>query len=122
LDVLKQKLEKILDEVRALHPKAKLDLQIVESYRNMREGVEKDRRVIDYLDEAARRAGFQPQWIPIRGGTDGSRLTAAGLPTPNIFTGGANYHSRTEWVSLWGMEKSAETVLHLIQLWVEKSR
>lgn len=122
LDVLKRRLEKILEEVRSLHPKATIELKIIESYRNMREGVEKDTRVIDYLWEATERSGLQPKWVPIRGGTDGSRLTADGLPTPNIFTGGANYHSRTEWVSLYGMEKSVETVLNLIQIWVEKSR
>jgi tripeptide aminopeptidase len=122
LDALKVRLEKILAEVEPMHPKAKIELKIEESYRNMREGVEKDPRVIDYLWEATARSGLKPKWVPIRGGTDGSRLTAAGLPTPNIFTGGANYHSRTEWVSVYGMEKSVETVLNLIQIWVEKSR
>jgi tripeptide aminopeptidase len=122
LDVLKKKLEKILGEVEPMHPGARIELKIVESYRNMREGVEKDPRVIDYLWEATERSGLKPKWVPIRGGTDGSRLTADGLPTPNIFTGGANYHSRTEWVSVYGMEKSVETVLHLIQVWTEKSR
>lgn len=122
LDALKSRLEKILAEVGALHPNAKIELKIVESYRNMREGVEKNPRVIDYLWEATERSGLKPKWVPIRGGTDGSRLTADGLPTPNIFTGGANYHSKTEWVSVYGMEKSVETVLNLIQVWVEKSR
>ena len=122
LDVLKKRLEKILTEVEAMHPKAKIELKIVESYRNMREGVEKDPRVIDYLWDAAARSGLKPKWVPIRGGTDGSRLTEDGLPTPNIFTGGANYHSKTEWVSVYGMEKSVETVLNLIQIWVEKNR
>jgi tripeptide aminopeptidase len=122
LDVLKERLEKILAEVQPMYPKAKIELKIEESYRNMREGVEKDPRVIDYLWEATERSGLKPKWVPIRGGTDGSKLTAAGLPTPNIFTGGANYHSRTEWVSVYGMEKSVETVLNLIQIWVEKSR
>ena len=122
LDVLKKRLEKIIAEVGPMHPNAKIELKIVEAYRNMRSGVEKDPRVIDCLWEAAERSGLKPKWVPIRGGTDGSRLTADGLPTPNIFTGGANYHSRTEWVSVFGMEKSVETVLNLIQVWVEKSR
>jgi len=88
----------------------------------MREGLEKDQRVLDCLWEAAKRAGLEPKWTPIRGGTDGSRLTAAGLPTPNIFTGGKNFHSKTEWVSLSGMESAIRTLLHLAQVWVEKSR
>jgi tripeptide aminopeptidase len=122
LDVLKARLEKIITEVQPLHPKARIELQIIESYRNMREGCEKDPRVIDYLWEAVKRSGLDPKWVPIRGGTDGSRLTADGLPTPNIFTGGQNYHSKTEWVSVYGMEKSVETVVNLVQVWVDKSR
>ncbi|HAV22403.1 MAG TPA: peptidase T [Bacteroidetes bacterium] len=120
LDELKKILEKIIVEVQPLHPKATIDLKIVESYRNMREGVEKDPRVLECLWDAAQRAGLDPKWVPIRGGTDGSKLTANGLPTPNIFTGGQNYHGKTEWASLWGMEKAIETVVHLGQTWVEK--
>jgi len=122
LDELKHRLEKIIAEVQPLHPKAKIELQIIESYRNMREGVEKDPRAIDCLWEAAKRSGLDPKWVPIRGGTDGSKLTANGLPTPNIFTGGHNYHGKTEWASLWGMEKAVETVVNLAQVWAEKSR
>jgi tripeptide aminopeptidase len=122
LDDLKRRLEKIIAEVQPLHPKAKIELQIIESYRNMREGVEKDRRVLDCLWEATKRSGLEPKWVPIRGGTDGSKLTANGLPTPNIFTGGHNYHGKTEWASLWGMEKAVETVVNLAQIWVERSR
>jgi tripeptide aminopeptidase len=121
LDELKKKLEKIIAEVQPLHPKARIELQIIESYRNMREGLEKDSRVLNCLWEATKRAGMEPKWVPIRGGTDGSKLTANGLPTPNIFTGGQNYHGKTEWASLWGMEKSVETVVNLVQVWVEKS-
>ena len=118
---LKQRLEKIIEEVKPLHPKARLELQIVESYRNMREGLEKDPRVLDCLWEATKRAGLEPKWVPIRGGTDGSKLTEAGLPTPNIFTGGKNYHGKTEWVSVSGMESAVHTVMHLVQIWVEQS-
>lgn len=118
---LKKRLEQIIEEVKPLHPKARIELQINESYRNMRAGLEKDPRVLDCLWEATRRAGLEPKWVPIRGGTDGSRLTEAGLPTPNIFTGGKNFHGKTEWVSLWGMETAVQTVIHLAQVWVEKS-
>jgi tripeptide aminopeptidase len=119
---LANRLKKIIAEVQPLFPKAKIDLAVNEQYRNMRDGLEKDPRGLEALWEAARRAGFEPEWVPIRGGTDGSKLTAMGLPTPNIFTGGQNYHSKTEWASLYGMEKAVETVVHLAQLWVEKSR
>jgi tripeptide aminopeptidase len=122
LEELKKRLEKIIAEVQPMHPKAKIELQIIESYRNMREGLEKDPRVLNCLWEATKRAGMEPKWVPIRGGTDGSKLTANGLPTPNIFTGGHNYHGKTEWASLWGMEKAVETVVHLAQVWVERTR
>jgi tripeptide aminopeptidase len=114
-------LRKIIAEVQPLHPKARIELKISESYRNMRYGVEKEPRGLEALWEATRRAGLEPKWVPIRGGTDGSRLTERGLPTPNIFTGGQNYHGPTEWLSVEGMQKSVETVVNLAQIWVEKS-
>jgi len=114
-------LTKIIAEVQPLHPKARIELKISESYRNMRYGVEKEPRGLDAMWDATKRAGLEPKWVPIRGGTDGSRLTERGLPTPNIFTGGQNYHGPTEWLSVEGMEKSVETVVHLAQIWVEKS-
>ena len=73
------------------------------------------------LEEAVRRTGLLPRWVAVRGGTDGSGLTAMGLPCPNIFTGGHNYHGQTEWISLDIMEKSVETILHLLEICVEKA-
>jgi tripeptide aminopeptidase len=122
LDVLKSRLEKIIAEVQPLHPKARIELTITEQYRNMRDHMGDDTRVLDCLWEATRRAGVEPKWVPIRGGTDGSRLTEHGLPTPNIFTGGNNYHGKTEWLSAHAMEKSIDTVVNLVQVWVEKSQ
>jgi tripeptide aminopeptidase len=121
LEVLKKKLESIIEEVQALHPKAKISLKISEQYRNMKDYMGSDQRVLECMWEATKRAGLEPSWVPIRGGTDGSRLTEKGLPTPNIFTGGQNYHGPTEWLSVWGMEKSVETVVNIAQLWVEKT-
>ncbi|MBZ5497426.1 MAG: peptidase T [Acidobacteriia bacterium] len=120
LDILKKKLEEIVAEVQGLHPRAKIELKIIEQYRNMKDYMGSDPRVLDCLWEAAQRAGLDPKWKPIRGGTDGSRLTERGLPCPNIFTGGANFHGPTEWLSVYGMEKSVETVVNLVQIWVEK--
>jgi tripeptide aminopeptidase len=121
LAVLKARLEAIVAEVQALHPKARVELQVIEQYRNMKDYMGADARVLDCLWEAALRTGLPLKWKPIRGGTDGSRLTEKGLPCPNIFTGGHNYHGPTEWLSVWGMEKSVETVVNLAQVWVEKS-
>ncbi len=122
LGELKKIVDKVVAQVQQMFPKAKIDVKVTEQYRNMREGVEKDTRVADYLFEGAQRAGLQPEWKPIRGGTDGSKLTEAGLPTPNVFTGGANFHGRMEWVNVWGMEKAVETVLNTLQIWTEKSK
>lgn len=121
LDRLKERIEKSIAEVKALHPQASFDLKIIQQYRNMKDYMRDPSVGLDCLWEATKRAGLDPRWVPIRGGTDGSRLAENGLPCPNIFTGGQNYHGPMEWLSVWGMEKGVETVLHLAGVWVEKS-
>ena len=121
LDVLRKRIESVIAEVQPLHPKATIELKIVEQYRNMKDYMGSSSTGLDCMWEATKRAGLEPVWVPIRGGTDGSRLTEKGLPTPNIFTGGQNYHGTTEWLSVWGMNKAVETVVHIARLWVEKS-
>jgi tripeptide aminopeptidase len=79
-------------------------------------------QLTDYAIEAAKRAGVEAKIRPIRGGTDGSRLTARGLPTPNLFTGGHNFHGKLEFNSRKGLEKSTETLVHLVQIWAEKGQ
>ncbi len=103
------------------HAGASVEIRIAESYRNMREILEGYPEVVEYAREAVRRAGLTPIERPIRGGTDGSRLSFMGLPTPNIFAGEHNFHSRLEWVSAQEMEKAVETIVHLCQVWEEKS-
>jgi tripeptide aminopeptidase len=112
-------LHKICDELQAEEPRAVINCDIRESYRNMRYWLEKDMRPIELAFEAARRAGLEPFSKPTRGGTDGSRLTEMGLLTPNLFTGMQNSHGPLEYVSVQDMAKSAETILHLLQLWTE---
>jgi tripeptide aminopeptidase len=121
LEILERKLEGIIGEVQALHPRTRIELKITEQYRNMKDYMGNDARVLDCLWEAAERSGLQPKWVPIRGGTDGSRLTERGLPTPNIFTGGKNFHGPMEWLSVYAMDKSVETLVNLAQIWVEKA-
>lgn len=116
LDTQKEILEKIICDVQALYPKAKINLKITESYRNMRAELEKHTQVTNRVWAAAEKAGVTPVWVPIRGGTDGSRLTAMGLPTPNIFAGGSNFHSKTEWLSVDGLVKSVETLLNIVKI------
>jgi tripeptide aminopeptidase len=77
-------------------------------------------QLTDYAVEAAGRGDIKAELRPIRGGTDGSRLTAMGLPTPNLFTGGHNFHGKLEFNSRKGLEKSTETLVNLVQIWAEK--
>jgi tripeptide aminopeptidase len=76
----------------------------------------------DNAIEAAKRAGLKPFIKPIRGGTDGSRLTFLGLPTPNLFTGGTNFHGKLEFNSRGGLEKSTQTLINLVQIFAEKAK
>ncbi|MEA2605234.1 MAG: tripeptide aminopeptidase, partial [Acidobacteriota bacterium] len=77
--------------------------------------------VVENAREAIRRAGLQPSEKPIRGGTDGSKLSFMNLPTPNVFAGEQNFHSRFEWVSAQDMEKAVEVIVHLSRIWEEKA-
>ncbi|ROL61120.1 peptidase T [Bacteroidetes/Chlorobi group bacterium ChocPot_Mid] len=121
LDEQKRILESIIKEVQPLHPKAKFNLEIIEMYRNMREKLDENPLVLECLWEAAEQAGANPYWEPIRGGTDGSRLTEMGLPTPNIYAGGQNFHSVNEWLSVDAMNLTVKTLINLVQIWVKKS-
>ena len=115
-------LESICREVGARHPRAKLRVEVKESYRNMRYALDKDPRVVAHAIEAVRRAGVEPHLSSIRGGTDGARLTAMGLLTPNIFAGGQAFHSKQEWVAVSTMEKAVEVIHHLAAIWLEKEQ
>lgn len=85
-------------------------------YANMKSELDKNPRVVERLVSAYRAAGVEPKFVPIRGGTDGSRLTEMGIPTPNVFTGGHNYHSRTEWCSLEQMAAAEKVLIALSSL------
>ena len=111
----------IQSEIAKKYPKAKIELKLERQYKNMRFVLEEHPDAVDYALEAVKRAGLKPELQIIRGGTDGARLCYQGLPTPNIFTGGHNFHSKREWVSLQDMEKAVQTLVHLVQIWAEKS-
>lgn len=111
------RLEQIVATLRQSEPRARIELRFQEQYRNMRYWFEKDMRPVEFAEEALRRAGLVPRLQAIRGGTDGSNLTARGLPAPNLFCGMHEVHSQREWVSLHDMEKSAECLVHLAALW-----
>jgi tripeptide aminopeptidase len=91
-----------------------------QQYLNMKNGLAKNPAVVKNLVAAYKAAGITPTYPPIRGGTDGSRLTEMGIPTPNIFTGGHNYHSRTEWASFSQMISATEVLIQLARIWADK--
>ncbi len=110
----------IAKAVEAQFPLGTVSLKITRQYVNMREKLNLKPEVLERSMEAARRAGLEPTIKPIRGGTDGARLTEMGIPTPNLFTGGYNYHSRYEWASAGEMSATVATVLELVKLWAEQ--
>lgn len=116
-----QLLKKVCAEVQAREPRAQIQVTITPQYRNMRYWLEKDMTPVELALEATRRLGIEPIVRPIRGGTDGARLTEMGLPTPNLFTGMQNFHGPLEWVSLQDMHQAVQMALHLVQLWAEKA-
>ena len=116
----KKIIEGIAEEVRKLHPKAKINVDIKESYLNMRYQIDKEPRLVTYAEEAIKRTGVAPKHSIIRGGTDGARLSYMGLPCPNLFAGGEAIHSTLEWVPVQVMEKAAETIVRLSEIWAER--
>jgi tripeptide aminopeptidase len=109
----------VSEEVGRNEPRARIEVAEQETYRNMREVIDRHPRVVAAAEEAVRRAGVEPVHAIIRGGTDGARLSARGLPTPNIFTGGQEYHSLREWASVQDMAAAAATVVQLARVWAE---
>ncbi len=102
------------------HPGARVEIAMREQYRNMRQYLERVPHVMAAADAAIRAEGLEVVRAPIRGGTDGSRLSEMGLPTPNIFTGGHEYHSVREWASLQDMAAAAATIVHLAEQWTRE--
>ena len=105
--------------VEAQFPGGQVKLAITQQYLNMKQKLDAQPEVLGKLERAIKTAGFEPVMKPIRGGTDGSRLTEMGIPTPNLFTGGYNYHSRFEWASVSEMALAVETIINLALIWAE---
>jgi tripeptide aminopeptidase len=111
---LKQ-LEEITRYLNTVYPDA-IQLEIKQQYRNMREIVEPHKHIIDLAINAMKEAGITPIVRPIRGGTDGAQLSFKGLPCPNIFAGGLNFHGRYEWIPIQSMEKAVNVIVKIIEL------
>jgi tripeptide aminopeptidase len=122
LDAKEKMLRQMVRLTQRRFPQVKIQIGVKEDYKNMKEVLKNYPQLTENAMEAARRAGLTPKIKPIRGGTDGARLTFQGLPCPNLFTGGQNFHGKLEFNSRRGLEKSTETLLHLVQIFAEKGK
>jgi tripeptide aminopeptidase len=113
-------LREIARQIEREYPAAKVNVETRKQYRNMRDGIAQEPRAVKYAEIATRRAGLEPKFKIIRGGTDGAQLTEKGLPTPNLSTGEHNPHSPLEWTCLEEMEAAVRVVLELVQVWAGK--
>lgn len=119
----KELVRALVEAARVAHPRARIDLEIVDQYKNMADYIEEtDPRTIRFALAAAREMGIELSEQSVRGGTDGSRLSEEGLPTPNIFTGGHDYHSRFKWNTVQNLEASVAYVKQLVRYWAEHGR
>lgn len=121
LKALEEELKQITTKVISNYNKCSFDFIVTEQYRNMGEVLAKCPHVVDYAMEAIKRTGITPVLSSIRGGTDGSRFSFMGMPCPNIYAGEHAFHSKQEWVSVQDMQKAVETIVHLVNIWEEKS-
>jgi tripeptide aminopeptidase len=113
-------LRAIARTITAEYPQARIDVKVTPQYRNMADGLAKEPRALKYAQEAMRRAGLEPKLTIVRGGTDGSRLTEMGLPTPNLSTGEHNLHSPLEWTCLEEMATAVAVLIELAKVWGER--
>ena len=114
-------LERLAGDTVRDWPGASVESATEESYRNMKEVLDQHPAAVECAREAIRRSGLTLRERPIRGGTDGCRLSFMGLPTPNIFAGEHNFHSRLEWVSVQDMEKAVDVIVNLARIWEERA-
>jgi tripeptide aminopeptidase len=122
LDAKEKLLRDMAAQTQAKFPEVKIGIEVKENYKNMKEILKDYPQLTDNALEAARRAGLKPFTRSIRGGTDGSNLTFRGLPCPDIFTGGQNFHGKLEFNSRRGLEKTTETLINLVQIFAEQSK
>ncbi|MBY0523072.1 MAG: peptidase T [Gemmataceae bacterium] len=110
-------LRRAAEEIMAEIPQARIEVKVTPQYRNMAEGLVNEPRAVTFAEQAMKRAGLEPKKTIVRGGTDGSRLTEMGLPTPNLSTGEHNLHSPLEWTCLEEMQLAVKVLVELAQVW-----
>ncbi|WP_430111837.1 peptidase T [Paenibacillus sp. B1-33] len=116
----KQNMENIVKSLQEKYGAERISLELKDQYYNMREKIEPVKHIVDIAYKAMKNIGVEPVIKPIRGGTDGSQLSYMGLPTPNIFTGGENYHGRYEYVSVDNMQKATEVIVEIVKLFEQQ--
>lgn len=116
----KNLIKEIVDFLNKKYGEGTVELALKDQYRNMKEKIEPVMHIIETAMEAMKALDIEPVVVPIRGGTDGARLSFMGLPTPNLFTGGENFHGKFEFVAIDSMEKAVETIVKIITLYAEK--
>jgi len=121
LEEHENELKKLMDKIISKYTGAKYHVNVTEQYRNMKGIIDKHPRVMEYAITAMKNIGLKPHVVAVRGGTDGCKLSYMGIPTPNIFCGEHNFHSKTEWVSVQEMELSVRTIVEICKVWEGKS-
>lgn len=116
----KENMKRIAKKLNDKYGEGTVELEMSDTYYNMREKVEEKMDIVDTAIEAAKELGIEPKVTPVRGGTDGSKLSYMGLPTPNLFTGGHNFHGKFEYVVTESMEKAVQMILKIIELYANK--
>lgn len=117
----KAEVTRIVEELQKKYGDKRIELEIKDEYFNMRGKIEPVMEIVDIAKQALENLGIEPIIQPIRGGTDGSQLSYMGLPTPNIFTGGENYHGRFEYVSVDNMEQAVNTIIEIVKLYEQRA-
>ncbi|PLR77069.1 peptidase T [Bacillus sp. V3-13] len=117
----KATIKNIVNELRQTYGEDNIILELTDQYYNMKEKIEPVKEIVDIAHQAMKNLDIQPVIKPIRGGTDGSQLSYMGLPTPNIFTGGENFHGKYEFISVENMVKASETIIEIIKLFEERA-
>jgi len=112
-------LESMARAVEAVFPRGRVEIKVEKQYANLHRYLQSVPQVLTFLEQAIRATGLEPEYKIIRGGTDGARLSELGVPTPNVFTGGHNYHSRQEWAALPAMVRAVHTAVNICRRWAE---
>ncbi|WP_152656097.1 peptidase T [Oceanobacillus sp. CFH 90083] len=118
----KNTLKQYVEEIQSRYGEKAVQLEMDDQYYNMREKIEPVKHIVDIAEQAIKNLDIEPIIQPVRGGTDGSQISFMGLPTPNLFTGGENFHGKFEYISIDNMEKAAKVIVEISRLFAERTK